>query len=178
MNLKHDVAENKYQQYRDRALEQARRNLPIQIRDKVKFRNIDNEALLIAKVWESSPLRKELPWSFAQGFKKWAFRHPNRLDLAVWYENNLCSLSIGFPTKTGKSMRLDVIEKNPCNYPLDKSIFAINIVAFEEFADLIGADKIKIMRPLNDRLINFYRSYGFIYQKSKGSEPEHLWKYL
>ena len=27
MNLKHDVAENKYQQYRDRALEQARRNL-------------------------------------------------------------------------------------------------------------------------------------------------------
>jgi hypothetical protein len=75
-------------------------------------------------------------------------------------------------------MRLDVIEKNPCNYPLDKSIFAINIVAFEEFADLIGADKVKIMRPLNEKLINLYRSYGFIYQKSKGSEPAHLWKYI
>ena len=178
MNSNHNLAENKYQQYRERALEQAKNNLPITLRDSVKFKNIDSEALLIAKVWESAPQRKELPWSFSQGYKKWAFRHPDRLDLAVWFETTLCSLAIGFPTKTGKSMRLDVIEKNPCNYPLDKSIFAINIVAFEEFADLIGADKVKIMRPLNEKLINLYRSYGFIYQKSKGSEPAHLWKYI
>ena len=179
MNHHHLHAENKYQYFRDKALERAKRNSPFQYKDKIAFKNIDQEALLIAQIWESSPLRRNLPWSFAQGYKKWAYRHPDRLDLAVWYENQLCSLAIGFPTKTGKSMRLDVIEKNPCERTVfDKGIFEINLLVFQVFADSIGASSIKLMRPLNDKLINFYRSYGFIYQKSKGSDPAHLWKML
>ncbi|XPF95463.1 hypothetical protein ACM9HF_05465 [Colwellia sp. RE-S-Sl-9] len=179
MKTEHLNAENKYQQYRNEALALAKKNLPYDLKDNVIFRDIDKDALLMAQIWESSPYRKNLPWSFSQGYKKWAYRHPDRLDLAVWLNTTLCSLAIGFPTKTGQSMRLDVIEKNPCEqHILDKRIFEINITVFEAYADLIGASQIKIMRPLNDKLIHYYRNHGFIYQKSKGSDPEHLWKML
>jgi hypothetical protein len=179
MKMEHLNAENKYQQYRNEALARAKKSLPNDLKDNIQFKDIDKDALLMAQIWESSPYRKDLPWSFSQGYKKWAYRHPDRLDLAVWLNTTLCSLAIGFPTKTGQSMRLDVIEKTPCEqHILDKRIFEINLIAFRVYADLIGASKLKIMRPLNDTLIRFYRSRGFIYQKSRGSDPEHLWMML
>ena len=179
MKATHLQAENKYQKYRTEALARAKSFLPKYLKDKIDFRGIDKEALLIIQMWESHPQRKDLPWSFSQGYKRWAFRHPDRLDLSIWLGETLCSLAIGFPTKTGESMRLDVIEKNPCEVSiLDKRIFDLNIVAFRAYADLLGARRIKIMRPLNDKLISFYRSRGFIHQKSNGSNPEHLWMVL
>jgi hypothetical protein len=75
-------------------------------------------------------------------------------------------------------MRLDVIESNPKSNPITGVVFDINIIAFEAYAERIGAEMIKIMRPLNARLISYYRSKGFIDKKSWGSEPEHLWNML
>ncbi|WP_052749094.1 hypothetical protein [Arsukibacterium ikkense] len=75
-------------------------------------------------------------------------------------------------------MRLDVIEANPDKTPLSGQIFTIAMTAFEAYADAIGATQIKIMRPLNQKLISLYQQKGFIYQKSWGSNPEHLWKWL
>lgn len=179
MKTEHLKAENKYQNIRDITLSNAKESIPLDIQDKVQLKGVDNDALLMVQIWESSPLRKNLPWSFSRDYRGWAFSHPDRLDLAVWLDTTLCSLAIGFPTKTGQSMRLDVIEKNPCNHNiLDKRIFDINLIVFQVYAKIIKADKIKIMRPLNDKLIHFYRAHGFIYQKSWGSDPAHLWKMI
>ena len=145
------------------------------LQDKVDFRSIDKEALLWAAVWEA---RDRDSWYFSKKYAGYARRHPKRLDLAVWHQSYLCSLATGFPVKTGNSMRLDIIESNPDNNPWQHDVFDVNIVAFNIYAKALGASMVKIMCPLNQKLINFYRSKGFIYKKSWGSEPEHLWKML
>ena len=175
MQAYHQAAEDKYSSIREQSLISAKKKLPVYLQDKVNFRAIDNEALLWAAVWEA---RHRDSWYFSKKYASYARRHPKRLDLAVWHQSYLCSLATGFPVKTGKSMRLDIIESNPDSNPLQHAVFDVNIAAFNIYAGLIGANMMKIMRPLNQKLIDYYRSKGFIYKKSWGSEPEHLWKML
>lgn len=176
MNLNHGRTEEKYNDIRVSSLAAAKKLLPFHLKDKVDFRAIDQEALLWAKIWE---VQDRHSWYFSKNYNGYARRHPKRLDLAVWHESYLCSLSIGIPVKTGRSMRLDIIESNPKSNPIAKATFDTNMIAFEIYAKEIGAEMIKIMRPLNAKLISFYRSKGFIHQKSgMGKRTEHLWKLL
>lgn len=180
MNQAHLYAENKYQSLRTQAITTAQASLPSSLKDVVSLRHIDAEALLQAKIWEARRhgLGNAVPWSFANDYQDWSARRPDRLDVATWSKTTLCGLAIGIPTKTGKSMRLDVIEANPDKTLLSGQVFNIAMTAFEAYADAIGANQIKIMRPVNQKLISLYQQKGFIYQKSWGSNPEHLWKWL
>lgn len=180
MNQAHQYAENKYQSLRTQAIATAQASLPASFKDIVSLRHIDAEALQQAKIWEArrQGLGNAVPWSFANGYQDWSARRPDRLDVATWNKTTLCGLAIGIPTKTGKSMRLDVIEANPDKTVLSGQVFNIAMTAFEAYADAIGANQIKIMRPVNQKLISLYQQKGFIYQKSWGSNPEHLWKWL
>ncbi|MDP5150606.1 hypothetical protein [Rheinheimera baltica] len=180
MNQAHQYAENKYQSLRTQAIATAQASLPASFKDIVSLRYIDAEALQQAKIWEArrQGLGNAVPWSFANGYQDWSARRPDRLDVATWNKTTLCGLAIGIPTKTGKSMRLDVIEANPDKTVLSGQVFNIAMTAFEAYADAIGANQIKIMRPVNQKLISLYQQKGFIYQKSWGSNPEHLWKWL
>lgn len=180
MNLAHQHAESKYQSVRAHAIATAQAALPQSLQESVSLKNIDTEALQQARIWEArrQVLGTTVPWSFARSYPGWSSRHPNRLDVATWSRTTLCGLAIGIPTKTGKSMRLDVIEANPDKTLLSGQVFTIAMTAFEAYADAIGATQIKIMRPLNQKLISLYQQQGFIYQKSKGSNPEHLWRWL
>lgn len=63
-------------------------------------------------------------------------------------------------------MRLDVIESNPKSNPITKATFDINMIAFKPYAKKIGSKMMKIIRPLNAKLISYYRSKGFIYKKT------------
>lgn len=180
MNQAHQHAENKYQSLRTQAITTAQASLPPSYKDIVSLRHIDAEALQHAKIWEARRrgLGNTVPWSFANDYQDWSARRPDRLDVATWNKTTLCGLAIGIPTKTGKSMRLDVIEANPDKTLLSGQVFNIAMIAFNAYARAIGATQIKIMRPLNKKLISLYQQDGFIYQKSWGSNPEHLWKWL
>lgn len=180
MNQAHQHAENKYQSFRAHAIAAAQAALPQSFQDSVSLRNIDTEALQQARIWEARRqiLGTTVPWSFTRSYPAWSASHPNRLDVATWSRATLCGLAIGIPTKTGKSMRLDVIEANPDKTLLSGQVFTVAMIAFQAYARAIGATQIKIMRPLNQKLISLYQQKGFIYQKSKGSNPEHLWKWL
>ncbi|MAD73646.1 MAG: hypothetical protein CML20_02380 [Rheinheimera sp.] len=180
MNQAHLHAENKYQSLRTQAIVTAQASLPSTFRDIVSLKHIDTEALQQARIWEArrKGLGTAVPWSFANDYQAWSARHPNRLDVATWSKATLCGLAIGIPAKTGKSMRLDVIEANPDKTLLSGQVFTIAMIAFQAYARAIGATQIKIMRPLNHKLISLYQQQGFIYQKSKGSNPEHLWRWL
>ena len=180
MNQAHLHAENKYQSLRTQAIVTAQASLPSNFRDIVSLRHIDTEALQQARIWEArrKGLGTAVPWSFANDYQAWSARHPGRMDVATWSTTTLCGLAIGIPTKTGQSMRLDVIEANPDKTPLSGQVFNIAMIAFQAYARAIGATQIKIMRPLNQKLISLYQQQGFIYQKSWGSNPEHLWKWL
>ncbi len=127
MQPAHQFAENKYQSLRTHALAMAQASLPPSFQDIVSLRNIDTEALQQARIWEA---RRQIsgttvPWSFVRSYPAWSARHPSRLDVATWSKTTLCGLAIGIPTKTGKSMRLDVIEANPDKTPLTGQVFNV-----------------------------------------------------
>lgn len=176
----HLAAENKYDLLRAEARSLAEKAIPAQLQGLIRMAGIDQDALNQVFAWKAKRRAQgiDIPWSFPDGFNSFRFRHPNRLDVAIWAGSTLCSLAIGIPTKTGASMRLDVIEASPDVTPISGEVFAVNITAFEAYAFLIGAGSITVMRPLNQKLVNFYKSKGYVFLKSKGSAPARMWKAL
>lgn len=181
MKSSHSVAERKYDSLREQSLIIAQNNLPSGLKDIVQLRNINAVALAQAQRWESSLLRSDdADWSWTEGARSYAFRHPKRFELAIWYANaQLCGLSIGKPTYSGSSMRLDVIEGAPWEHPLKRQIVGITIATAQSYADIIGAEQIRIMRPVNELVTRYYQEFGFTLRKGKASNiPTYLWKNL
>lgn len=149
--------------------------------DRVSLKQIDSLSLAHAERWEADLERSDDAvwyWSGDKGFRKYAYRHPRRFDLAIWYANTqLCGLSVGKPTYNGSKMRLDVIEGAPGNHPLKRKVVEITVLACEAFASLIGAEQIRIMRPVNANVIKYYESLGFTLRQGKESNiPTYLWR--
>ncbi|CCO46324.1 conserved hypothetical protein [Vibrio nigripulchritudo SOn1] len=179
MQSTHQVTELKYQKYRDSSRAFAEKTLPQQYADRVSLRAVDSVSLVQAKRWEESLERSDdATWSWSEGFRQYAYRHPKRFDLAIWYANaQLCGLSIGKPTYTGGKLRLDVIEGAPWDHPLKSKIVEITLSSAEAYADFIGADQIRIMRPVNSRVTRYYEKFGFTLRKGKESNtPTYLWR--
>ena len=181
MKSSHSLTEKKYDLLREQSLNVAQKNLPSGLKDTVQLKNISSVALAQATRWENSLSRSDdADWSWSKGSRDYAFRHPKRFELAVWFANaQLCGLSIGKPTFSGNRMRLDVIEGAPWEHPLKRKIVGITIAAAEVYADLIGADQLRIMRPVNDTVVRYYQEFGFTLRKGKASNiPTYLWKNL
>lgn len=95
--------------------------------------------------------------------------------MSVWFGNTLCSLSLGRPTYKGTEMRLDFIERCPKNCPHAGEMFRVSLLAYETYATFIGANKIRIMQPMNEKLVKYYMSYGgFDYVASKQGQSHYL----
>lgn len=181
MQVAHRKTEDKYQEFREKSRQIAQNALPFGLSDIVNLKAVDSLSLSQSKRWEISDNRRsDANWSWEDSIPDYAYRHPKRFDLAIWYANaQLCGLCIGKPTFTGGRLRLDVIEGSPLEHPLKGKIVSICIVAAEAYADLIGADQIRIMRPLNKELIRYYQSHGFTYREGKASNtPSYLWRNL
>ena len=74
-------------------------------------------------------------------------------------------------------MRLDFIEKFTNNPVFSRDMFGVSLIAYEAYGKVIGADKLRIMNPENDRLIEYYSSYGgFCYKKARKGNPHYLVK--
>lgn len=180
MSASHQFADERYELLRKQARTLAEEAIPADVRHLLRMAAIDQDALAQSVAWEAKRKAQgiPIPWSFPRGFMAYRFRHPNRLDVAVWAKNTLCSLAIGIPTKTASSMRLDIIEASPETTILSSRVLPINLIAYRAYAQLIGAASITLMRPLNDKLIRYYKTHGFIYLKSQGSAPARMWKPL
>lgn len=181
MQLTHTSTENKYQSLRDASRQVAQNNLPAGLQDLVALKGIDSVTLALAKRWEASPERShDADWSWSHGFRQYAYRHPKRFDLAIWYAKaQLCGLSIGKPTYAGPRLRLDIIEGAPWQHPLKGKVVELTVLAARTYAASLGADQIRIMRPVNAEVIRYYEAHGFTFHKGKESNtPSHLWKNL
>jgi hypothetical protein len=76
-------------------------------------------------------------------------------------------------------MRLDFIERLASNCPFSGDMFEVSLLAYEAYGRFIGAEALRIMDPVNDKLIKYYSSYGgFSYKKAKQGNPHYLVKSL
>ncbi|HHG3232839.1 TPA: hypothetical protein ACPVXW_004486 [Vibrio parahaemolyticus] len=181
MNPQHANTEQEYQNIRSQVLKDANSIINERGSSLVNFRNIDSLALAKAEIWEQSIERHDdASWSWTKGFRSYAFRHPKRLDLAIWFAKaQLCGLSIGKPSNNGSKMTLDIIEAAPTSHPLKRQIVKLSIGVFETYADRIGAKQLRIMRPVNKDVISYYELYGFTAVKGSGKNfPDYLWRNL
>lgn len=178
MHQEHQRTELNYQTLLAKSLAAAQQSLSVQQQDDVRLRKIDDVSLAVARTWEMNPGRSaDATWSWADGFRRYAYRHPKRFELAIWYRNAmLCGLSVGKPTYTGGALRLDVIEGSPERHPLKGEIVGLSVVAARNYALLIGASQVRIMRPVNAAVVRHYQSHGFVFYKGHESNvPSHLW---
>jgi hypothetical protein len=159
----------------------AQNNIPSGLKEIVQLKGINSFAIAQANRWEESLSRSDdATWSWSKGFRSYSYRHPKRFDLAIWFaKSELCGLAIGKPTYSGNKVRLDVVEGAPWEHPLKRKIVEFSIATASVYADLIGAEQLRIMRPVNRAVISYYKEFGFTLKKSKASNsPTYLWKNL
>lgn len=181
MQTSHLLTEDKYHELRDSSRRIAQNSLPQNLSEMVGLKPVDSIALAHAKRWEENLSRSyDASWSWSEGFRQYAYRHPKRFDLAIWFaKSQLCGLSIGKPTFSGSRLRLDILEGAPSWHPLKGKVVEITVLAAKTYAASIGADQVRIMRPINAELIKYYQGHGFTYKKGKESNtPSYLWQNL
>lgn len=170
-------AHKKYSDIRRSTLELAQTQLQSEV-PLVSISGIHDHALALARLWEANPKRHpSANWSWVDGVRRYKFVNPAALDLAFWFSGTLCSLSIGKPTMHGSAMRLDVIEAAPEAHPLQHRVVDINLRVVSIYAEAIGATQVRIMRPLNDKLIRHYEKQGYtLVRGSGGHKPTYLFR--
>lgn len=171
MNPLHYDAESKYKEIRTIAMEAVQQRLPYVDRPKIKLSKIDQHALAEATVWSS--LNRTVDWPWTSGYRHYSFQNPRRFELAIWYEDTLCSLSLGRPSPAGTRLRLEFIEARPQENPLKGRTMAIVLSTAEVYAGLLGADEVRLIDPLDSKLIDYYATFGYEYNDGKAENTVH-----
>ena len=173
MQASHQEVLERYESFRMQARDIAYQSLPSHLKQALTLSGIDHKALNAFTAWRNMAERKvEWDWEFSRGYKVF---YPKAFDLSVWQGNRLSSLSIGRPTYHGTEMRHDFVERAPKNCLYAGEMFSVSLLAYETYADLIGARKIRIMNPLNDVLVKYYMSHGgFTLMPAKKGNPRYL----
>ncbi len=168
---------NRYDEYKNQAREMASDALPSYLK-KLRLEAIDHKSVVASKLWHKNPERK-VDWDWSDS-KNYCSRYPKSFDLSIWNQNTLISLSLGRPTFKGTSMRLDFVERTPDTDVYSGRIFTITRLAYETYGRLIGAEFIRIMEPMNEKLIHHYTSSdrGFSLVSAKQGVPHYLVKKL
>lgn len=172
-------AEQRYAAYRAEVQRQVQGALPYTDASSIRLKDIDQTALTHSRLWSQIPERKvDFDWeNDCRIYKK---RYPKRFELAIWYGSRLESLALGRPSFNGTRVRLELIERIATNSVLKGKTFAITELALMAYAELLGADEVRIMQPINDDVKRYYLSKGYHYVPSTGARffPDYCVKKL
>lgn len=135
----------------------------------VTLSSINFKASIAAKQWLSSPDRRpEIGIAWAELTTRYARTVPKRFELAIWHRDLfLCGLALGKPTRNGNKLRLDFMEASPERNPIFGLIAEITIAGALAYGVAIGANQLRIMKPINDKVREHYlrKNLGFSYDK-------------
>ena len=161
MKATHKDAEDRYTTYRKAVIDEVNKDLLTQRKSLYKATLITNEALIKSVRWEQSPKRR-VDWDWINGYSTFKFRYPKRFEMALWYQNKLASLSLGRPTYNGHSLRLDYIEGNP-EKSENVKVFEPTLIAMVAYAEIMGADELRVMHPISTTVREHYERFGLQY---------------
>ncbi len=164
----HLNAEEKYEAYRDEVRKYVKNALPYSESKNINLSGINIKALQQSRLWALIPERK-VDFNWENDHRIFMKRYPKRFELAVWYQNKLESLALGRPSYNGSRVRLELIERVAVNSMLKGKAFAITELALIAYANLLGADEVRIMQPINENVRNYYINKGYSYIPSTGA---------
>ncbi|MGP6430757.1 hypothetical protein [Pseudomonas paraglycinae] len=100
---------------------------------KVRFEPIDSLALSAFECWESP----HFSWEEVIG---WKAREPLALDIAIWFESELCGLCFANLNKSRQRIRIVRLEGRPREtHPLKNRVAPLSVLAIEQYARIIGS---------------------------------------
>lgn len=121
---------------------------------------------IMADTWDSfdpGKGRNKLEWikSYHYYTNKKRFK---RFDLAIHRGGNLVGLSYGMPSQTKTKLKVNILEGTPINeHKNDIRVFEMISVSAQLYGYLLGANEVRIMRPLNQKVTDHYCSFGYEY---------------
>lgn len=124
----------------------------------IRYDSIDHNALKKMEEWSSSDFRKQ--W---RDVPRRGRGHPKAISLSLWHDQTLCGLCFATPKKSKVRIKLMLLEGHPDEqHPLKGLVASLMLVAIENYARLIGLEKILIPEPLPGA-VPLYKELGFDY---------------
>ena len=164
MKVMHADAEARYELIRTEALKATQELLEAE-GISIKVTGISPTALTHSMLWSKS-IHRKVDWNWFEAYGEFKFQNPKRFEIALWYKAQLISLSMGKPTYAGTALRLDFIEASPRDLTPDRpDVFEATAYGYFIYAQMLGAKQIRIMHPINEKVRNYYESFGYTYVK-------------
>jgi hypothetical protein len=158
----------KYQLYRSRArslasLKIAELQKALELFDptnlelsRVRFEAINTQTLNAWNLWTD----QHFAWNEVI---EWKAREPLALDLAIWFDEELCGLCFANPNNSRRRIRIVRLEGRPREiHPLKKRIASLSLLVIEQYARIIGSRCIEVQEPM-EGAISIYRELGFFF---------------
>lgn len=121
---------------------------------KVRFEPIDRRALNASVLWEDP----HFSWNEVGG---WKAREPLALDIAIWFDDELCGMCFANPNNSRLRMRIVRLEGRPKEaHPLRNRIATLALIAIEQYAQLIGCRFLEVQEP-QVGAVSIYQQLGF-----------------
>jgi hypothetical protein len=123
---------------------------------RVRFEAIDTQALDACELWDDP----HFSWNEVVG---WKAREPLALDIAIWFDEELCGLCFANPNNSRRRIRIVRLEGRPREvHPLKNRIAPLAILVIEQYAQMIGGRFIEVQEPL-EGAISIYQQLGFYF---------------
>ncbi len=126
---------------------------------------------LTADTWANADHSKSRQmWSWVNAYSYYTDKKRfKRYDLSVKRGGSLVGLVYGVPSQAKTQLKVNLIEGTPISaHKKDARIFELISESAQIYADLLGADEIRIMRPVNQEVANYYCTYGFEFVEPAG----------
>ena len=83
------------------------------------------------------------------------------LDIAIWFDEELCGLCFANPNKSRLRIRIVRLEGRPKEaHPLKKRIATLAMIAIEHYAQIIGSRLLEVQEPQKGA-VSIYQELGF-----------------
>jgi hypothetical protein len=121
---------------------------------RVRFEAINVQALSAFELWDN-------PHFLWGDIVVWKAREPLALDIAIWFDDELCGLCFANPNKSRLRIRIVRLEGRPKEaHPLKKRIATLAMIAIEHYAQIIGSRLLEVQEPQKGA-VSIYQELGF-----------------
>jgi hypothetical protein len=98
---------------------------------------------------------------------KWKQKYPRGIDLALWYDAELCGMAYANARESKLTIKLILIEGKPdASHPLKGYVLPIALTAIDAFARMLKLKWIEIQDPASGA-ISWYCENGFEYNDER-----------
>jgi hypothetical protein len=158
------VIANRYHQLRLSILNQAKTDFEEELPEfvgHIDLTEIGEMALQAHARWPlADEIERQIGWNWREARDRYRRDHMARIELAIWYDDELCGLMLGKASEGKLVVKINYVEGAPEEHPLKGYIVPIAARCAELFAVAIEANWVGIQDPF-EGVRDYYQELGF-----------------